>query len=208
MSVRGRIVAFALAAGAAALLAVPVLSGEAGAGDAETSAALDRARAAAAALAGKLPARLQAEIAAGGTVSAIRVCSEIAQPMTAELSGPELSIRRVSLKVRNPADRPDDWERARLETFAAQHGRGELPAEHHEVVEGEGEGGRELRYLKPVLVGPVCLRCHGDAAQLEPEVARRLAELYPADEAVGYAEGDLRGAVSVRVALPAAGSPK
>ena len=188
----------------AALVTPAAPSGEEPADEATVAAARERARAAAAALAGRLPARLQSEIEAGGTVGAIRVCSEIAQPMTAELAATDLILRRVSLKVRNPADRPDEWERARLETFAEQHRRGELPFELAEVVEAAGR--RELRFLKPVLVGPLCLRCHGDPARFEPEVARRLAELYPADEAVGYAEGDLRGAVSVRVVL-SAGEP-
>jgi hypothetical protein len=47
----------------------------------------------------------------------------------------------------------------------------------------------------------MCLRCHGPA--VAPEVLAAVRRLYPDDEAVGFGEGDIRGAVSVRQALPA-----
>ena len=77
---------------------------------------------------------------------------------------------------------------------------GEPVAEIHEVDPATGE----LRYLRPILVEPACLLCHGAEEELDPEVRRRLAERYPEDRATGFAEGDLRGAFSVRV-RPAAG---
>ena len=53
-------------------------------------------------------------------------------------------------------------------------------------------------FYRPIRIGvDVCLKCHGDAESLAPEVSDRLAELYPDDRATGFAMGDLRGAFVV-----------
>lgn len=188
-------------AAAAGLAVVALAAGAALATDGGQTAALERAREVTARLAGTLMPRLQTELAEGGAASALTVCAEVAQEITAEAETDGVRVRRVSTRVRNPADRPDDWERARLDELARAAAEGSLPPELHAVLDLPG-GGRELRYLKPIVVQPLCLRCHGPAEALEPEVRARLAELYPDDEATGYAAGDLRGAVSVRVDLP------
>ena len=64
------------------------------------------------------------------------------------------------------------------------------------------DGSYQLQYLRPLLVQRACLACHGDPATFSPEVRAVLARRYPQDRATGYAVGDLRGAVSVRVPLP------
>jgi hypothetical protein len=162
--------------------------------------ALSRARAAADALTKDLMGTLQTELSGGGPGSAIRVCSEVAQEIAAEHSTGGTAVRRVSRKARNPADRPDPYEAAQLDRLATLHEQGGLPSEVVEVVE-TGSGGRMLRYLRPITVKPLCLPCHGDPADFAPDVRRVLAVRYPGDQATGYAAGDLRGAVSVTVAL-------
>jgi hypothetical protein len=47
-----------------------------------------------------------------------------------------------------------------------------------------------------------CLACHGDPAEIDPAVRQVVAVTFPADAAVGYRAGDLRGAISVRVSAP------
>lgn len=162
--------------------------------------ALERARTASRALAGELKARLLSEIQTHGPAAAIKVCSEVAQETAAAHSTEDLSVRRVSLKARNPEDLPDPYEAAQLERLAALLRRGDLPPYLAEVV-GEGSA-RELRYLEPLTIHAVCLSCHGDPTRFEPGVRQILEQRYPDDRAVGYLTGDLRGAVSVRVALP------
>jgi hypothetical protein len=181
----------------AALLVVPFAVAAS-----DEAAAVERARELTAKLAGTLMPRLQEEIATHGTARALAVCAEVAQPLTVEAAGEGASLRRVSLRARNPADRPDEVERRVLEELQAAHAAGELPAEYHLTL--DGPEGRELRYFKPIVVQPLCLRCHGEPENLEPEVRARLSELYPDDQAVGYREGDLRGAVSVSIPLPPA----
>ena len=169
----------------------------------EATVALDRAREAAAGLGLDLLARLSAELAAGGPVSATRDCAEVAPALAAAHSRDGLTVYRVSARPRNPAGRPDPWEAAELERLAAQLRAGEMPADSA----GHTEDGPVLRYLKPLRIVTPCLRCHGDPATFSPELTAALAERYPADEGVGYREGDLRGAISVTVPLTAATAP-
>jgi hypothetical protein len=167
--------------------------------EAEVEAALDQARAATDRLGKRLMSELSAQIEAGAPAAAIDVCSAIAPAAADELSREGLLIRRTSRRVRNPANAADGWERAGLLRLQEAVDRGEQPAEIHEV---DAAGG-ELRYLRPIGVGDVCLQCHGTAEQLDSEVRRRVAERYPEDRATGFSAGDLRGAFSVRVRLEA-----
>lgn len=172
---------------------------ESGGSTAPPAVAVARARGAAMALAGELMGRLAAELGEGGPARAVAVCAEVAQEIAAAHSTGGAEVRRVSLEVRNPADRPDAYEQRQLERLAELDREGRLPDEVAEVV--EEAGGPVLRYLKPIRVQPLCLQCHGDPSTFDPAVRRLLAERYPGDEAVGYAAGDLRGAISVRLPL-------
>jgi thiosulfate/3-mercaptopyruvate sulfurtransferase len=177
----------------------PVKPAAAAAGEPPVEA-VERARKAADALTGELMRTLVAELQQGGPAGAVNVCSEVAPAVAAAHSTEGLTVRRVSARVRNPIDRPDPYEAAWLGRLDAAHREGRLPKEVAELV-GSDEG-EEVRYLRPIVVAKPCLACHGDRATLDPEVARTIAERYPGDEATGYREGDFRGAVSVRVAIP------
>ena len=166
----------------------------------ETTPAIERARAAADALTSALTKRLFTELAAGGPVKAVKVCSEVAPAIAAAHSGPGMTVRRVTLKTRNPADAPDAYERKQLESLEAAQRAGSLPKEVSD--EASGDGRRIFRYLRPIVVGEPCLACHGPRESLDPEVRRILAERYPDDQAFGYGQGDLRGAVSVAISNP------
>jgi hypothetical protein len=158
------------------------------------------ARAAADALAGELMGRLVDELGRGGPAAAIEVCAAVAQEIAAEHSRAGFTVRRVSSRTRNPANAPDAYERSMLDQLERAHADGALPAE---LVELEYAGGRRrVRYLRPIVVAAPCLACHGDPAGIDPAVRAALATRYPGDRAVGYAAGDLRGAVSVTIDLP------
>ena len=161
--------------------------------------ALEKARQAADALTGELIATLGQELGAGGPVGAVKVCAEMAPQIAASHSGEGVTVRRVTLKVRNPQDTPDEYERGVLEELEAKLADGTLPKEVAEVV--TDDAGSRLRYLRPLVIKGTCLSCHGDVESMEPELRTLLEERYPDDQAVGYKEGDLRGAVSVTVDL-------
>lgn len=167
---------------------------------ASDSAAVTRAREAANALGRDLQGLLLSQMERGGPLSAVAFCADSAQMRTARHAREGVHVRRVSLKVRNPANTPDAVERAALGTLASRHASGHLPAELVEVRGGGND--RRLHYLRPIIVQEKCLSCHGDPTQIDPAVQRVLTARYPTDAAVGYRAGDLRGAISVRVPAP------
>lgn len=143
-----------------------------------------------------LGSQLKAALQGGGPVEAIRVCQQVAMPLTeaSEPSG-EVSVRRTTLRPRNPANAPDPTDRKVLEKMAADLAATGSPPEP--VVEWTEEAGR---FYRPLIIQEVCLNCHGDPAAFSPELGDALAELYPEDRATGYSLGDLRGVIRVDVA--------
>ncbi len=180
----------------AALAACALLASHALAG-APLEAQLAKARAAVKGLGEGLKSQLMAAIKAGGPVSAIAGCKTVA-PALAEQSSKDhgLEIGRTALRVRNPANAPDQWERKVLEDFVAKIAAGANPAtlEHVETV-SEGDE-TVFRYMKaiPAAAKP-CLTCHG--SNLDPALKAEIARLYPDDQATGFKAGELRGAFTV-----------
>jgi len=143
---------------------------------------------------------MQEAVAEKGTAGAIPVCKEQAPALIkAKREETGWDIRRVSLKTRN-AERgtPDLWEARQLADFNIRAGHGEKPEtlEKSEIVEIDGKP--VLRYMKALPVASVCLKCHGPADGLEAGLKAKLAENYPHDQATGYAEGQVRGALTVK----------
>lgn len=143
-----------------------------------------------------LKAELIAAMQDGGPVNAIDVCNTRATAMAGSISLEQgMDLSRVSMKNRNPDNAPQNWQLAVLESFEArkQSGEGAGSLTWHEVT--DTETGREFRFMQAIPTAGLCLQCHG--ATLAPAVADKLAELYPADQATGYSEGDIRGAFVV-----------
>jgi hypothetical protein len=135
-----------------------------------------------------------------GVTAAVAVCHERAPEIAASVSGETgYTVGRTSLKVRNPANAPDAWEKKVLTDFADRRRRGEgmKTMEYAEIV--DTGAGREFRYMKAIPTRKICLKCHG--AEVPPELAEILREKYPKDQATGFAAGDLRGAFTVRKKL-------
>ena len=136
----------------------------------------------------ELKTRLQAAIKNEGFGGAIEVCKQASPAAEKEFSSKGMVIRRISDKPRNPDHMPDGFEMTVLKIWQQKIAKGEKPA----VFSSETEEG--YRVMKPIYVQGVCLQCHGE--KLNPDAGKKIAELYPADKAVGYKEGDLRGAFS------------
>ena len=166
----------------------------------EDAARLEEARKMAGTMVQTLGGRLQAAIKEGGPAAAIGVCTTVAPTLAGELSRQNgVKLTRVSLRVRNPLlGTPDAWEQGVLQSFEARLAKGEA-ADKLEFAETVTEpAGKYFRYMKALPVQPVCVNCHGDAANLAPEIKERIAREYPADCATGYLPGQIRGAVSVK----------
>ena len=144
-----------------------------------------------------LKSHLVTAMKAGGPTQAITVCNSVAPIIAQDLSAKyDLEIGRTSLKVRNPDNAPDQWEQSVLKQFESRKTQGEdvKTLSFSETVTHDDQ--QEMRMMKAIPTGKVCLTCHG--SDIKPEIQASLAELYPNDEATGFALGDIRGAFTVR----------
>lgn len=142
------------------------------------------------------------ELQINGVVSALSVCSDTAQMLTQNYSlSQQVDIKRVSLKNRNPINKPDAFEQKILEKFESQHLAGKL-TDSTIYIDITRENNKEfIRFMKPIFVQPPCLLCHGDDISVAPEISVILNHKYPYDKARNYKTGDLRGAVSIKKIL-------
>ncbi|MCS7182786.1 MAG: DUF3365 domain-containing protein [Thermoanaerobaculum sp.] len=121
------------------------------AGQEEVSRAVERAKAASTAFTQELLKTLLAELKAGGPQRAVAVCSVKAAELARAHSGEGVELRRVTLKTRNPENRPDPFEERQLQAMAAQL---EKTGQSKEVTEVFEEGHRlTVRYMRPILWG-------------------------------------------------------
>jgi len=141
----------------------------------------------------RLMARLSTELAAGGPAGAIGVCKEVA-PEIAKDVGQHRSVRigRTSWKLRNPTNVGPPWTRLLL------HDKPETP---RLAAARDGRLGVTL----PIRVATTCLKCHGPVESIDPGVREQLRANYPADQAIGFRDGDLRGWFWVEVPEPKPG---
>jgi hypothetical protein len=147
---------------------------------------------------GALKGRLTSAIADGGPAFAIEVCNVAAPELASEFSQrPGWQIRRVSDRARNPANAPSAYEARVLRDLAAP---GAEPIFREWTASAAGDS--VFWYFKTIRVGDLCLNCHGDPEDFDPEVVQTLADNYPEDQATGYASGDFRGALVVTVHAP------
>lgn len=162
----------------------------------DESAELDWAFEAAREYGEALKSELKAAMHAGGTIEAIETCNTKALLIGKEMSlANGENVSRVSLRNRNPANVPSEWQKTVLIEFENRKQAGEKAGAltWHEVV--ETDDGLEFRFMKAIPTGPLCLQCHGTS--IAPPVAEKLAELYPGDKATGFEVGDIRGAFVV-----------
>jgi len=147
----------------------------------------------------QLSAALLTALGTDGPVEAIGVCSVEASPIAARLSEQAgARVGRTALRIRNPENAPDDAAREVMEAFARDLATdAAAPPEHFET---RPDG--SARYMSAIVAQPLCVTCHG--TEIAPEVSAATAEHYPADQATGFAVGELRGAFIVE--WPAAGA--
>lgn len=147
-----------------------------------------------------LKAALMKGMGQGGPTAAVKVCHTEAPTIADGIEGAEgWTVARTSLKLRNPDNAPDDWEREQLERFEKEKASGK-PADQLEASAIVDAGGtKTFRYMKAIPTAAMCLTCHG--SELASDVESTLDELYPKDAARGFAAGDLRGAFTLQKAL-------
>jgi hypothetical protein len=156
----------------------------------------EQAKKATAAYAAALKSELMSAMRSGGAHEAVEVCNTRALAISGEVSlENSMNLSRVSLMNRNPGNAPNAWQTEVLNGFEARKKAGEAPGAlaWHQIA--DTENGREFRFMKAIPTSALCLQCHG--AAIEPGLADQLADLYPEDKAIGYSEGEIRGAFVV-----------
>lgn len=138
-----------------------------------------------AALLAPLKKNLKAALIGGmesGPDEAISACNTAAPLIAGELSIDGVSMGRSSHKLRNSENVAPEWAVPFLQAYVA--------GTQTDPVAVELEKDR-VGYVEPIMVQPMCLICHG--AQLPPNIAVKIEELYPDDKATGFSDGDFRG---------------
>lgn len=137
----------------------------------------------------------------GGVKYAAQFCNLVAYPIVDSMSkAHNARIRRVSDKPRNPKDAMDDDEQKVFAMFREKMKQPNAEAAPILIQYSDGTVG----YYTPIKISmPVCLKCHGEVGKdVKAEDYAEVKKLYPADTAIGYKDGDLRGMFSIRF-LPA-----
>lgn len=147
--------------------------------------------------AAQLLGTVKAAMQDGGPAKAVEACNLLAPEITAQHNQAPWQVGRTALKVRNPANTADDWERKVLEDFQQRAAAGEdlQSMKYAEVVDGQ------FRMMKAIPTGEPCLACHGSA--IKPELAAVIDSKYPQDQARGFQLGELRGAFTLSRAIAA-----
>lgn len=125
-----------------------------------------------------------------------RPCAQVAPAIAERLSQESgAQVRRTALQPRNPAAKPDAFERETMTAWRTQP----LDASGKPMVRSAAvstDNGPAYRWIRAIPTQGMCLTCHGET--LEPDVAAAITARYPDDKATGFREGQLRGALSIR----------
>ncbi len=138
---------------------------------------------------GVLGKNLMNAINTQGTEKAIEFCSTKAIVLTDSMSiAFNASIKRVSDKPRNPINMANDNETAFINELKQKISKGEKMTPKFTESDGKITG-----YF-PIETNAMCLQCHGSKdLDIKPNVLKKIAQLYPKDQATGYKENQIRG---------------
>lgn len=149
-------------------------------------------------------------LAAKGAEDAIDLLHLKAFPIPAAAAGkPQITaVKRTSLRVRDPANAPDNADLAALISIQKELMDGNSPPRVLiQRVEASATTPEEWRVYRPISVMASCVVCHGPTDSLLPSVKAKLERLYPEDKATDYAAHQWRGVIRVSVAIPPAKKP-
>lgn len=116
------------------------------------------------------------------------VATSVAERISKETS---FSVRQISARYRNPANRPNEYESEALARLV-KSGQKEL----YEVTQQNGQS--FFRYLLPMVAEASCLECHGTYDTAPSYVQSRFPKGHTS---YGYRQGELIGAVSITIPM-------
>ncbi|SFV53391.1 Cytochrome c family protein [hydrothermal vent metagenome] len=146
-----------------------------------------------------LKANMKKNMKAGGPVQAASFCLEEASKIAKKVNAsyPKgVNVKRVSLKYRNPADKPTSDEAKVLIQMQKDVDAGKTIPKM--IVKEIGKN--SYKVYKPIFINKgICLTCHGDAQTRDHEAYKLIHAKYPNDRAINYKKGDFRGAFVITI---------
>lgn len=143
-----------------------------------------------------LKSRLDIALKDGSVIAALEMCSIEAQDITMLNNTEKTSIKRISLKYRNPLNKPTKQEELILKSFEEKLLSGtnfnDLVFKQTNINYKE----KTLTVMKAIPTKGVCLNCHGTS--IDKKVIRQIKIIYPDDKAIGFNLDEIRGAFVVR----------
>lgn len=123
----------------------------------------------------------------------LHYCSFAAQDLTKEINqgfDENVTVRRTALKLRNILNTPTAQDVEVMKEFKEQIEKEKSdPVTMAKIIETN-----EAYFMyKPLAIGEVCLKCHGDISKMDKSLVEEIAKQYPTDKATGYKLGDFRG---------------
>lgn len=116
------------------------------------------------------------------------VATQVARKMTKDS---KYYVRQVSLRYRNPDNRPDEYETGQLQRFAEK-----VAGESTKVI--TTRGAEVFRYMLPMKAEKSCLECHGEFDKAPQFVRQRFPRGHYSYD---YKLGEVIGAVSVSIPM-------
>lgn len=136
-----------------------------------------------------LSKNLIAAIEQGGSEGAVEFCNINAMPIMDSMSlALDAKIKRVSDQPRNPKNKANGAELDFIQNWKKANAAGKL----HPPVLNEVDG--KMIAFYPIVTNQMCLQCHGNIDKdINTATLTKIKKLYPADQATGYADNELRG---------------
>jgi uncharacterized protein DUF3365 len=153
---------------------------------AELRPAISRADVIIAAMHDALLWELNSALEQGGPTLAIKSC-HIDSTRVSQRVGREEGVAagRTSDRLRNPTNAPRPWAAPIVKANAGRRAQ-DVPGFVVDL-------GDKVGVLRPVAQRARCGSCHGRQDKFSTAVRAELRERYPADRAIGFEEGDIRG---------------
>ncbi len=132
---------------------------------------------------------LVSSISEKGTEGAVKFCNIKAIFITDSMSLVlDAKIKRVSDQPRNPRNLANEAEFDYIKKWKEAHANGEEQPPIVTEMDGKIVG------YYPILTNQMCMQCHGKPEkEINTATLKQINKLYPSDQAIGYAENEIRG---------------
>lgn len=141
-----------------------------------------------------LKQNMKTNMKSGGPLQASKFCTQEAAHIEDKINASYangVSVKRVSLKYRNPKNAPTADEKAVLQEIQKNYNN--KKAIPKLIVKQLSE--HRYKVYKPIFLNKaVCLACHGNTQARNEKAYETIKAKYPHDKAINYKSGDLRGA--------------